>query len=485
MDLERLAQVARQECGLDGDTPVVVGVSGGPDSLCLLDVLQRSGWNVVVAHFNHGLRPEAGADAQRVAEFAQQRGLAFVLGGEDVAAQAQAERRSLEEAARRGRYRFLFTTARRLGAQAVAVGHTADDQVETVLMHLLRGAGLAGLKGMAYRAVLAEWDASLPLVRPLLGCWRSEVLAHCQTHGLDPLWDASNADTTFFRNRLRHELIPYLQDYNPQVKTVLWRMAQALAGDHAVLEAQVEQAWAACAPVQSSGCVLLEHAVLRGLPLGLQRGVLRRAVGLLRPALRDVDFACIERGVNFVAAAGGGRTVELVQGLRLSLEGGRVLLAEDDAAPPVGDWPQLTPGTVWTLPLPGRVALPGGWVLESETLAGNALGTLPPLAAGRYQAWLDAERLAGELTLRTFRPGDRIAALGLGGHSLKLSDLWVNERLPRRARAGWPIVCAGEEIVWVPGFRLAQPFGLSAGTRRMLHLRLERQDWPERSTGAI
>ena len=147
---------------------------------------------------------------------AEERGLSFVLGCTDVSALAEEQKLSIEEAARVARYRFLFEQARQLKAQAVAVAHNADDQVETVLMHLLRGAGLGGLKGMPYRAILPVWDEAIPLVRPLLGVWRSEIEVYCRQHSLEPIEDASNQDTTFFRNRLRHQLLPTLQEYNPQ-----------------------------------------------------------------------------------------------------------------------------------------------------------------------------------------------------------------------------------------------------------------------------
>ena len=128
---------------------------------------------------------------------------------------------SLEEAARILRYRFLFAQARSEGAEVVAVGHTADDQVETVLMHFLRGAGLPGLKGMAGRTILPEFDPKIPLVRPILHLWRSETEAYCQEHGLQPVYDPSNRDETYFRNRLRHSLIPELEKYNPRFKNTL------------------------------------------------------------------------------------------------------------------------------------------------------------------------------------------------------------------------------------------------------------------------
>jgi tRNA(Ile)-lysidine synthase len=238
-----LEAILVNQCGLDPARPVLAGVSGGPDSLCLLGILQEAGYRVIVAHFNHQLRPEADLEAASVSERAKRLGLPFVSDSADVRSYAEQQSLSLEEAARILRYRFLFAAAREQAAQAVAVGHTADDQVETVLMHFLRGAGLSGLKGMEYRTILPVFDPQIPLVRPLLALWRGETEAYCREHDLEPHFDASNADTMYFRNRLRYALIPELEKYNPRIKESLLRSAQALQSDYAALQEGVESAW--------------------------------------------------------------------------------------------------------------------------------------------------------------------------------------------------------------------------------------------------
>ncbi|MGE5249598.1 MAG: tRNA lysidine(34) synthetase TilS, partial [Bacteroidota bacterium] len=241
--LEDIESILRNQCGLERDRLVVAGVSGGPDSLCLMEVLREAGYPVMVAHFNHHLRPESQAEAAHVQEIARRLDLPYVSGEADVHAHADAEGRSLEEAARRLRYAFLFEQARRYEAQAVAVGHTADDQVETVLMHFLRGAGLTGLKGMTYRTFLPSFERRIPVVRPLLDTWREETVACCAARGLQPVMDPSNASTEFMRNRLRNVLIPSLEEYNPKFRQVAWRSAQSLQLDHALLREMVEAAW--------------------------------------------------------------------------------------------------------------------------------------------------------------------------------------------------------------------------------------------------
>ena len=236
----------------------------------MLDILRQLGYRLIVAHLDHSLRAESAQEAEQLRHLVEGYSLPFVLERGDVQAYAARHSLSIEEAAREVRYRFLFDQAARCQAQAVAVGHTANDQVETVLMHLLRGSGLAGLRGMSYRSLPNPWSQSIPLVRPLLGAWREEILAHLAQSGLQASLDASNLDTRYYRNRLRHELVPQLEQLNPGVKQRLWQMADILAEDENVLEMVEQAAWASCILTQGPGFVALDAGVLRTQAAGLQ-----------------------------------------------------------------------------------------------------------------------------------------------------------------------------------------------------------------------
>lgn len=483
MDLDYLRKVLINDCLLQPGAKVVVGVSGGPDSLCLVDCMVRLEFEVICAHFNHHLRPEAAKDAAVVEAAAQQMRIPFVTAGERVDEWARNEKRTIEEAARILRYRFLFKTAHAYQADAVAVGHTADDQVETLLMHLLRGAGLAGLKGMAYRSLATPWDAEIPLIRPLLFAWREETLGFCLERGLPYVMDASNQDTAFLRNRIRHELIPYLANYNPQIKQALWRTSQVLAGDASLVQETVDAAWKTCLDEQRPTYVALRLPPLRNQSHPMQRALLRRAVQVMRPSSRELDYEVIERAVDFLHSPARSGQMEMVENLYILLEPGvegldRVLIAEQALAagrtPPEDHWPQLEPGGEGLLQVPGRLALSSGWEFESAWVEAPEAFPQFDSVPSIWQAWLDASTLQLPLLVRCPRPGDRFQPLGMDGRSLKLSDFWVNEKLPRRARAGWPLVCSGELIVWVPGFRPAHPFRVTGSSKRLVHLQLRR-----------
>jgi tRNA(Ile)-lysidine synthase len=459
-------------CGLKEDDLVVVAVSGGPDSLCLLDALHRMGQPLAAAHFDHGLRADAAEDARAVQAEAERRGVAFVTRQVDVAAYARAEKLSLEEAARAARYAFLFESAARLGAAAVATGHTADDQAETVLMHLLRGAGLSGLRGMAYRSLPNPWSETIALVRPLLGTWRKEIEGYIRERNLRPLTDSTNAETRFYRNRLRLETLPYLDGLVPGVRQRLVRMAALLEDEDALLSEMAQDAFAACLPLRAPGRLSLEAGQLRRQPAALQRRVLRMAIAALRPGLRDIDAAAVEAARAFVAAPTRTGQRDLTANLMLRMEGERLAVIDTllpEEPPP--DLPQIA-GRV-ALPIPGQVRLPGGWRVSVERLP--ATPELVRQAQGnsdRWTAYLDPAGLPGELSLQPPQAGQRFAPLGLGGATQKLSDAFINHKIPREARKGWPVLMAGAEAAWLAGVRISEKVKVRQGTVEMIKIRL-------------
>jgi tRNA(Ile)-lysidine synthase len=452
--------------------PLLIGVSGGPDSLCLLDILNRLRYSLIVAHLNHGLRPEAGEDADLVGQIANNLGIKVVQGKEDVPAYARENKLSIEEAARVLRYRFLFTQARLNGAQAVAVAHSADDQVETMVMHLLRGAGLYGLKGMSYYALPNAWSQDIPLIRPLLSAWRQEITQYCQERDLHPIQDKSNQDINYHRNRLRHELIPYLETYNPQLRKILWRTTQTLAGDEEILETAVGKAWEECLIDQGPGYVAFRYADIKEYSQGMQRRLVRQGLNQIHPGLRDVDFETIERAMGFISKPSRTGTISLSGGCYLLLEGDRLWLAGWEADLPGFAWPQVPAGAAIDLYVPGEITLSPGWSFKAELICRTALPPSLNTNPNTFQAWMSFERLNMPLHIRPRRPGDRFQPLGMAENTVKLSDLMINAKLPRRARSAWPLVCSKDKIVWVPGHAISNAVRIDEDTQQVVHLQL-------------
>jgi tRNA(Ile)-lysidine synthase len=472
LDLDHLSHILQQDCRLNTTRLVLIGVSGGPDSLSLLDVMHRLGYPLVVAHLNHGLRAEAGEEALVVRESARVRGLGFVLEEADIAGYAREHTLSIEEAARKVRYQFLFEQARKCKAQAIAVAHTADDQIETVLMHMLRGAGLSGLKGMNFHFQPNPWDSEIALVRPLLGIFRDEILSYCSERNLSPVFDRSNLDTTYFRNRIRNELIPLLLTYNAGIKSNLWHMSQILAGDDQVLETYTRIAWRGCCLEQSDQGVALEINNLITQPMGIQQRLIRLAISILRPGLRDIDYAGVGKVLEFIQRAKRNAHWDLADGLSLFREGDALWIANWESELPAGNAPQI-PNITINIAIPGFIDLPGGWHIQAERVAvdhdaiDQVVNNPDP-----NQAWIDNSQDIRELIIRSSQPGDRFLPFGLDGHSVKLSDYFINVKVPRRLRSNWPLICVGDEVVWIPGYRISHPFRLTPSSTRAVYLRL-------------
>ena len=461
------------QCKLDKARPVVAGVSGGPDSLCLLLLLQQAGWRVVAAHFNHMLRPEADEEALAVEKLARSRGIPFAAGRGDVAGHAAARKLSIETAARELRYRFLFAQAEEHGAQAVAVGHTADDQVETVLMHFIRGAGLNGLKGMPYRSILRGFDEEIPLVRPLLDAWRADTVAYCEANKVKPHYDASNASLDFLRNRVRNELIPLMETNNPQFREAVWRSGKTLTADHEILKAALEPVWRRAVQRKGARYVSLKEDVLMAEPTAVRVHILRETARELIPE-EDIGYEDLLRAANFARDSAQDR-VDFAGGLWLLREGGLLHVAVDVADLPTDQWPQMPKGMdSLALSIPGSVLLGDGWQFTIQSCDAAELESLQPWKAGQpFETFLDTGSVPDALELRVRRTGDRFEPLGMGRHSQKLSDFFVNAKLPRRARRRWPLICAGEQVIWVPGYRPGERYKLKPDSQGVLLLALK------------
>ncbi|MGB8251844.1 MAG: tRNA lysidine(34) synthetase TilS [Anaerolineaceae bacterium] len=452
-----------------------MGVSGGADSLTLVDCLSTLGYSVVVAHFDHRLRTDSQADADFVCAYALKNGLVYETGSGEVSVFARDHSFSIEEAARQMRYTFLFEIANKHNAQAVAVGHTADDQVETMLMHVLRGAGLGGLKGMPWRGFLEVFDTGIPLIRPLLGVWRTETEDWCKTRGLVARIDPSNRDTVYARNRLRQVIIPLLESFSPQARHHILQLVKHLQGDYRILKNLTEEKFLECLKDRGDGYVCFDLAAFSKLDPALQAWVLRQAAFQLVKELRDFNTSAVERCLEVIASSPTSWQGDLPGGIRLRVDGKRLYLMTWSVDLPGTDLPQLQAGFLAELPFPGRVEVGNDWHISSEWFDNPENAHVEVLEnSDPNQAWVDADKLPAPLSVSCAHAGQRFQPLGMIEGSQKLSDFWVNVKLPRRVRAGWPVVFSGDEIVWLPGFRLAHPFRLGDESKAVLHLRLAR-----------
>lgn len=472
--IERVRKTLKDECCLSSSDTVVIGVSGGPDSVCLLHLLWQLRFAIIVAHLDHQIRPESEMEAQFVADFSRQLNLPFASQTVNVRQFAEVEGRSIEESARILRYQFIFETAQKKGAQAVITAHNADDQVETVLMHFLRGSGLSGLRGMQFRTLPNPWNTHIPLLRPMLNIWREEIMAYLGENQLKYCQDASNLDLSYYRNRLRHELLPILGDYNPGIRRRIWQTSIIVHQDLELLDPILVQAWNDCLRYESASKIAFDTHQFANYSSALQRHLFRRAGFLLRPEIRDLDFNALQRVVMFIRQPSRSKQMDWIAGLHLSISAGLIwLLYKEKEIPQCNDFPLLSPGTINSLPVPGEVLLDNDWMIRSEIIADvvtayeQARQNPDP-----YQVWIDPGDPRVTLSIRTRLPGDVIKSLGMNGHTVKISDLMINQKIEKSARDSWPLVLAGDEIAWVPGLRVSESFRLKPDSRLVIYLRI-------------
>jgi tRNA(Ile)-lysidine synthase len=472
--LDQVTQALTRNCQIDVNFPVLLGVSGGIDSVSLMDIMHRLGLILVAAHFNHGIRQDASIDAEIVKNAALSYGIPFYLGSENVPKFAQINKLSLEEAARISRYQFLFEQADKRDCQAVVVAHNADDQVETILMHLIRGTGLDGLKGMSYRMLPNPWSDSVPLLRPFLGTWRSEIETYCKKHGLETVYDQTNQDTRFLRNRLRKELIPELETYVPDVRKRLWRTANLLGADQVIVEEYLELAWEGVLVQDGPGFISFNLPEFMHQSIGIQRRLVRKAVGRINPGIKDVGYDFVQRVLDFASNPTSTRKADVGSGLGVFLEVDLLHLATWGSEIFIGHFPQIKTQSI--LHIPDNLEMEGGWVLEAEVPGNQEAAKIEALNnTNPYAAWVDFDDVKDCFLVRPRVTGETFKPLGMKGKGLKVSDFMINQKIPQRLRKLWPLVCLGDEIVWIPGYRTANPYRLKTSTQKIVALRLHQR----------
>jgi tRNA(Ile)-lysidine synthase len=441
---------------------VLVALSGGADSVALLHLLLElhAAGDLVVAgaaHFNHALRQAADDDEAFCRDLAASLGVPFEAGRADIRALARAERRSLEDTARRARYAFLETAARRLRAEAIAVGHTRDDQAETFLLRLLRGAGPRGLAGIRPK--------SGRVIRPLIEIARDELRAYVAQQQLAFREDESNADLSIPRNRIRRALLPVLSQFSPGVIDVLAREADIAREDEDFLSRAAIDLLPGIVLTNKHG-ITLEAGPLRALHPALGSRVVREALERAAPDQffgRDHIRAVLTLAGDPALAAGCAVTVP---GLHIRRVGSRLFV--EPAGHGVGVRPFENSFLV-PLSIPGEVSLPG-WTLSAVAAAERTA-----LEFSRAAVAVAADGPKLPLAVRSRRPGDRFRPLGMGGRGRKLQDFLVDRKVPRNERDALPLVVDSDDrIVWVVGQSVAEDFRVIDPARGVILLKARR-----------
>jgi tRNA(Ile)-lysidine synthase len=430
---------------------ILAAVSGGGDSLCLVLVLKELGYPLHVAHFDHQLRAGSGSDAEFVRRAAERLGLPATIGRGDVRAHAAGKKMTLEEAARSLRYDFLRRAAGEASAAAIATGHTLDDQAETVLLHLIRGAGVRGLGGIRPTAPVpgdqGTGGAALRIRRPLLDLTHSQTTAYCRQAGWEPLEDATNLDPAFTRNKIRRELIPLLETYNPAAVSALARLAGIARDQEEYIDQAAVRLWGQLADEHEAGLARLPREKFHAAPVAVRRELVRLAVGRLAGDLEDLAGRHVDQVLEFEERPSKSKRMDLALGIAVFLEGDWIAFQAGGNAPAEEDWAETI------LPIPGRLAIHNpDWIIKTEWLE-HPIQSAGNVEQALWEIYIDPDRIQPPLRFRKKKPGDRFFPSGMAA-PVRLSDFFSSHHVPLRKRNIWPVLCDEEGIIWVPGYRL-------------------------------
>lgn len=453
-DLPSTASEKLDKAGIAPGDRIVVAVSGGPDSVALLLLMdayaKTRDCSLIVCHVDHLIRQNSALDAAFTYQLSHKLGWPCAVISVDALGLAGDTGMSLEQAARNLRHRALGSVARSSQVSLIALGHTLNDRAETILLNIIRGTGPKGLHGMGYR--------KSKIIRPLLEFTRDDVLELLKAYGQDYRIDETNADLDFDRNMVRLKLMPYIEgQMDVRIDANLNNLAKIMEEEDSFLDELANDIYTRMSRVTEAG-VIINRVSLMGERLPMIRRVLRLAVGEISGHLMDISFVHIEQIILNLAKTSGVFT----------LTGGITAVFEYDNLI-IGRARDLAPSsfTTKTLKVPGQVTLSE---LGVKIRASSARDLVRPCQA--REAYIDADRIGPTLSVRGRRLGDRFVPVGMSG-SKKLQDYFIDQKVPLRRRDEIPIVESRDEIVWVAGMRVDSRFAATPDSRRIIRLDIE------------
>ncbi len=416
---------------------VVVAVSGGADSVALLHILLQLrsclGISLYVASLDHGVRAQDSRDDLAfVGELSKHWELPFAGGHADVPLMAAQSDMGIEEAARRARYDFLAQLAERIGANCVAVGHHAQDQAETIMMRILRGAGLRGIRGMSVNASM-PYHSRIRLIRPLLYESKCDILAYCNTHNLPYRHDSSNDDRRYLRNFVRHRVIAPMLERNPKALDSFARLADSASADEEYLSARFEIEVTPHVKV-SEDAWRIEKTAFKLLHASMKRRFLRRAMDKLAGEGKSLPHSTVVAITDWLDGAAVGKNRDLGRGIQLRVDYDKICIETHDAEPEIESYLLLPESTFIKLVAPASFRLGDVCIrLETGCRAAEAHAAIHLPAVPLY--------------LRTRRKGERFRPKGMNGKSRKIKSWMIDRKIPRYLRERIPIVSTENEAI--------------------------------------
>lgn len=450
---------------LEAGDRVLIGVSGGPDSVALLHLLyskiEEYGISIHVVHVNHMLRPEADTEAQYVEALALQYHLPFRLYTVDVRDYAAKHGMSLEQAGHTVRFQCFRDAKTHWNINKLALGHHRDDRAESALLHIVQGCGLDGLTAMPPVDVWEVQDQS-GLIRPLAQVSKEDILQYCKEQALHYFIDATNLEPEYLRNRIRLELLPQMEQYNPRIADALVRLQDSCSADLDYITSQVQDLWEQHGSMHDNSAIFPAE-VFRIQHIAIQRRILRLMYQKWNGSTVNLSFAQIEQ-MRKIAMQNTGTQM-------LSLSDQAQFLRQYDLLQITAKLTAVVPSDtyIWHIGTQAELQIQSG-VFSVQTGVGH------PTASDSqyYTVFVDADCLADQLIVRSRQSGDEIALSGRCGHKT-VKKLFIDKKIPKEERDTIPLVLSDDVIVWIPGVYLSETIRITGNTKRICKLCFSRR----------
>ncbi len=459
MLIEKIRQTIEREKLIENHDKILIALSGGPDSVCLLHALKNLEINynikIYAAHLNHKIRGiEAQKDALYAAKLCDELEIPFFVKAIDVPAYAKDKKMTMEEAARKLRYDMLFEVKRRIGANKIAVAHNLDDQAETVLMRLIRGTGITGLKGMDYK----REDG---VIRPLMDTLKVDILSYCEKNNLKPRIDHTNLETEYTRNKIRIKLLPFIeQEFSSNIKDTISRMANILREDSDYLEVEAQKIFESQVLELSDTKIRLDIEELRSIHSSLAKRLIRIAIKNMYKTLDGVDNIHIEDVLSLVRNNKNQIKLNLPKGLMVYKTSDNLIFSFEEISFENKNYNYI-------LKVDGYIEIDEiGRRIESKVMSKEKCMTLP---TGQYTKAFDYDKIKGDLIVRSRLEGDRMKPMGLGG-TKKLKDILIDLKIPREKRNSIAILSDDKGILWLMGHRISEDYKIDENTKRVIRI---------------
>jgi tRNA(Ile)-lysidine synthase len=471
---EKVLQTIKKFDMLSFNDRVLIGISGGPDSVTLLNVLlsfkKRYNLSFFIAHLDHMLRgKESDGDVNFVKNLAQELDLPCEVKSCNLTEIAQKEHLTLEEAARKYRYKFYSETAKKFKANKIALGHSADDQVETVLMRFLRGSGLEGLMGIP--------PVRGKIIRPLIECSREEIEEYCQEHKIGYRIDSSNKEVVYFRNKIRLELLPLLsKDYNKNIKDIMLRLRNIISEVSAYLNQETELLFKEVARRESPEMVIIDLIKFTSLSLALKRRIIRKSIEVVKGNLYSISFRHNNEILKLTEYQLGEKEIYLPDDIRAKKIYNKIIIYKKrisknqiDEIPTTWEYNILIPGKTEIKSLDIEVEIK---ILDSVDIK-SSLYFNRKKSKGKFLEFIDYNKVKLPLKLRNRRSGDKFYPLKMKGLK-KVKDFFIDNKIPKSHRDLIPILVDNEDqIVWIMGMRLDDRVKINSDTKKVLRIKIK------------